>query len=196
MGTCAPHHDPIPFLSLNPTHVCEWGSALAAPHPTEGPPFPGGGLGSPLLLSSCAHVGTHRSWSCIRPSASCLSLSWSQPRQWQESLSPLVSVLCAASGGPHVAFILVQQTRAPAYAPALGSGAPSPSQVSCLSTYAPPCTCEGVAECTPRAGKQGCLHLLAPGHMTGFCEDHMCSGGQEGWRCHPGNVGRRRKGRV
>lgn len=116
------------------------------------------------------------------------------PGQWQESLSLLVSVLCAVSGGPTWPSYSCSR-EAPAYAPALGSGTPSSSQ-ECLSIYAPPCTCEGVAECTLRAGKQGCLHLLAPGHVTGFCEDHTCSGGQEGWRCHPGNMGRRRKGRV
>lgn len=101
LGTCAPHHDPIPFLSLNPTHVCEWASALAALHPTEDPPFPGGGLGSPLLLSSCPHAGTHRSWSCIPPSTFCLSLSWSQPRAVAGVAQPVnVCPLCCVGRPP------------------------------------------------------------------------------------------------
>lgn len=38
--------------------------------------------------------------------------------------------------------------------------------------------------------KPGCLHLLAPGHVTGFREDHMCRGGQEGWRLSEVGQGR------
>lgn len=97
---CTPPR-PHPFLSLNPTHVCEWALALAALHPTEHSPIPRRWPRVPLVAELMPHVGTHRSWSCIPPSTSCLSLSWSQPRAVAGVAQPLsVCPLCCVGRPP------------------------------------------------------------------------------------------------
>lgn len=178
------------MASLRPAPGAEWASALAAPHSQEIPAAPGRWPRVPSVRSPCPCAGVCRSW----PYTPTFLLPVSVP------------VLVPAPGGGRrprppqclssvllpeatlsMAFTLTQQMGVPACDPALGSRATSPSQ-SGLGPVVPS-ACPRMLPAFVRVllsvpcglVKLSCLPLLAPGHVMGFCVDHMCKGGQEGW---------------